>query len=465
MYSVRLNGNRLRDLRRRLHDYTFSRTFARTIGLLTFASLILATEVVHRAHVRQTRAEDRAEALSYASNLLAHAERELTTTLALSRSLSSYLEVNQGETRTAEFNTLMANLFATSRHLRRFTIAVGHRVANVYPRTGNEHLIGSNYAENPAVWEYVKHAISTGQGTLVGPGELVKGHGFAYRLPVFIRDQYWGMISSAIDAESFYAAAFDEIRSDRFEFAIRGKDGLGERGEVFLGNPALFSDPKAVRLESVVPNGKWIYAVRVKPASGFSLSIDGALRIMSWLLAVALGLTTATVLRQRSELARLAGHDNLTGLPNRQQLDVHLKRAVSAHARDASRQVGALFIDLDNFKEINDTQGHASGDIALQVAAERIRAEIRNSDTLARWGGDEFVAVIEQANEAMLEQLAERLIARIEQPFDAFGVTLRMSASIGRALLPAASATPQALLELADRHMYEEKQRRKTDCS
>lgn len=446
----------------RLREKTFSVPFARGVGVLVLAAIGLSCELLLMFHAGETEAESRAVTAGYASNLRARAERELNAVLFLSSGLSSYLVVRHDQLDSLELYRILANLYGSSRHIRNFTIAVGSRVKYVYPLRGNEKVQGVDYAQLPAQWPEVARAIASARGTLTGPVNLVQGgSGLIYRVPVFIDDSYWGLLSTVINTESFVAAAFDELKSERYEFSIRGKDGLGAAGEVFYGDPAIFADPEAIQIESDIPNGKWIYAVRSKALPGRPI-FNWLLRLSGWLLAALTGLATTTLLLQRVELARHAGFDSLTGLPNRRLLDDRLEQAVRRHERETGGRIGVLFIDLDGFKAINDEYGHKAGDAALRTAARRIRDEIRLSDTVARWGGDEFVAVIEEANEALMQYLSHRLRHCIEQPFEYDGVTFRMSASIGTAMLSSTTATAEALLELADRHMFENKQQRRS---
>ncbi len=452
----------LGDMAQRLRDSTFSLPFARSVGVLVFLAVALFSESLLMSHQREAEAEGRTASLAYASNLRARVDRELNAVLFLSSGLASYLVVRHRQLDSDELQAILAHLRGNGRHIRNFSIAVGYRVAHVYPIKGNEKVLGIDYTQVPSQWPAVKRAIDSVKGTLIGPVDLIQGgNALIYRIPVFIDGRYWGLLSTVINTDSFFASAFDEIRTDRYEFAIRGKDGLGSQGEVFWGNPAVFADPAAIQVESDVPNGKWVYAVRSTGVVS-EHRFDAFFRALGWILAVLMGLAASTVLSQRVELARHAGFDGLTGLPNRRLLDDRLEQSVRRHARQGHDHIGVLFIDLDGFKEINDKFGHKAGDLALRTAAQRIRDEVRFSDTVARWGGDEFVAVIEDADEALMAHLSERLRQCIELPFDFGDARIGMSASIGIALLTAESATPAALLELADQRMFEEKQQRKS---
>ncbi len=154
--------------------------------------------------------------------------------------------------------------------------------------------------------------------------------------------------------------------------------------------------------------------------------------------------------------AHQALHDHLTGLPNRLLLNDRIQQALSRAGRSGA-SVAVTFLDLDHFKLINDTQGHAAGDALLRAVAERLSAAIRETDTVARFGGDEFVVVCEDVtgpDEAM--DLVERLRRALVAPFHLQGEDVYVSASLGVALGGAAD-TAEGLLRDADAAMYQAK--------
>lgn len=154
------------------------------------------------------------------------------------------------------------------------------------------------------------------------------------------------------------------------------------------------------------------------------------------------------------QLQALAHTDPLTGLANRLLLDARLEQSMQ-HARRSRGQVALLLIDLDHFKAINDSRGHAIGDEVLRATAERLRAAVREVDTVARIGGDEFVVVLGSVGGAAdAERLAEKLVAGIREPMRVLGMPIESSASIGVALFSGGDLTPAELLRRADRAMY-----------
>jgi diguanylate cyclase (GGDEF)-like protein len=151
--------------------------------------------------------------------------------------------------------------------------------------------------------------------------------------------------------------------------------------------------------------------------------------------------------------------DLLTGIPNRGLTLDRLETALAA-ARRNTRRVGVVFVDLDAFKSINDTRGHAAGDRALQAAAHRLTASVRGSDTVGRLGGDEFLAILPEIDGALdASRVVAKMGSAIGAPHDDADDAPPLSASIGVAIYPDDAATGAQLVELADQAMYRAKAR------
>ena len=164
--------------------------------------------------------------------------------------------------------------------------------------------------------------------------------------------------------------------------------------------------------------------------------------------------------RLEEELAHQALHDGLTGLPNRvlfqDRLRHSLARTRRPRAADGAYQA-VLFVDLDNFKLINDTMGHKTGDQLLVAVAERVSESLRAGDTAARLGGDEFTILLENVKEGEARSVADRLLKRLREPFILDGHQAVVSASIGIALSEAGAELAEDLLRSADTALYEAK--------
>lgn len=160
--------------------------------------------------------------------------------------------------------------------------------------------------------------------------------------------------------------------------------------------------------------------------------------------------------QQEEQIRHLAYHDPLTKLPNRFLLQDRISHAIERAKRD-QYQNALFFLDLDRFKQINDTLGHNIGDQLLCVVAERISSSIRKEDTLARLGGDEFVVLLEEVNSDNIVLIAHKIIDAINQPMELSGHSIQLSASIGIAMYPDDGTDVIELMKNADTAMYASK--------
>jgi diguanylate cyclase (GGDEF)-like protein len=165
------------------------------------------------------------------------------------------------------------------------------------------------------------------------------------------------------------------------------------------------------------------------------------------------------IARREQQIAHAAFHDNLTALPNRASLQQALVDAL-VRVDGAGRTLAVLMLDVDRFKEINDTMGHAIGDRVLVEIGRRLRAGLRDEDTLARFGGDEFVVLMEGIASDTLVQRAEQLLATVAEPILADAMELFLDVSVGMALYPEHGDSAEELLRRADIAMYDAKESR-----
>ena len=162
--------------------------------------------------------------------------------------------------------------------------------------------------------------------------------------------------------------------------------------------------------------------------------------------------------READRLLHLVHHDSLTRLPNRVLLRDRTTQALAQAGRNGG-QVAVLFLDLDGFKAVNDLFGHTAGDRVLEVVAGRLRACVRESDTVARQGGDEFVILLPEVNSAGdAETLAAKLLAALAEPIPCGKEVAKIGVSIGMALYPRDGRDCDTLLAAADEAMYRAKQ-------
>jgi diguanylate cyclase (GGDEF)-like protein len=188
-----------------------------------------------------------------------------------------------------------------------------------------------------------------------------------------------------------------------------------------------------------------------------ALGVIGA-GLLTWIMIARLKRTSGELADREEQSRHQALHDALSGLPNRHHFVARLQEALDGliQSRTNSRIVVA-YVDVDRFKDINDTMGHAAGDALIMAVATRLQGALAPEDFLARFGGDEFAVLRRGAGPEAADQLAERLRAAFEESFDLYGQRVRMTATVGLAMAPNHGASPQELMRHADIALYQGK--------
>jgi diguanylate cyclase (GGDEF)-like protein len=223
-------------------------------------------------------------------------------------------------------------------------------------------------------------------------------------------------------------------------------------GGALLGNcPTKFNAFRVVHAEipgrSGPPLGNIFTALDplAKPSAGEAEALS---------MATALAALAIETRRLYTDLRHRSEFDLLTDTLNRFALDKRLDEFI-AQARDSASLIGLIYVDLDRFKQINDTHGHQIGDLYLQEVSLRMKRQIRNADSLARLGGDEFAVLVPDVHTRDdVDEIALRLQQSFDQPFTVDGVTLHGSASVGIAIYPHDASDKELLLRVADTAMY-----------
>jgi diguanylate cyclase (GGDEF)-like protein/PAS domain S-box-containing protein len=245
-------------------------------------------------------------------------------------------------------------------------------------------------------------------------------------------------------------------------FGVAVEDIIGKHVREVLGEEAyreiegyfvqvLRGHPVTYQRTRKLANGEARYIeVKLLPQIGDQGKVLGC-------FAVTTDITEHKLVEER--IQRVAHHDSLTGLPNRLLFNDRLEQAISLAKRD-SRQFALLYLDLDKFKPVNDTLGHTAGDELLQAVAARIRHQVRESDTVARVGGDEFTVILPSiARRGAAETVARKIIAVVATPFQLGSQkqSVVIGTSIGIALYPTDGRDADALVKAADAALYQAK--------
>ena len=200
------------------------------------------------------------------------------------------------------------------------------------------------------------------------------------------------------------------------------------------------------------------------------------IKFMTWMVAISLVVIclfvyeinfvslTSRLTRERARFAYEARHDALTGLSNRKLFTMRVEDAIN-FCLDENGKAAIIYIDLDNFKPINDSYGHHAGDEVLKIVAERLKSAVRSSDSVARLGGDEFGVVLYGIkDEHVAAVICDKLVLALQEPMQVFGEQLNVGASIGVTLLPNEGTKIDTVIRRADQAMYQAKSKSTNIC-
>lgn len=440
---------------------------ARVIFAISVVVFVLViTEIVASMSTANAIDEERIDVVEKLALIRARLEGELNSTLYLTRGMISYV-ATQPELTWSDFEPIAAEMVAAGRYIRNLALAPENVIRFVYPLAGNERALGMSYRENPQQWPAVKRAIELGDTVVAGPLDLVQGgRGIVARTPIFVQDRtvyppkdrlYWGLAAIVIDADELFKASGVARRVGQLSVAVRGKDGKGAAGAVFLGDAGLFVNPDVVTQTVSLPNGTW--QIAAIPMVGWGTR-NGAAVVVRWVgIFVALifgGLVYVLLTLERRNRA-LALHDQLTGLPNRRLMYDRLHQLAALWER-SNAGFALLYLDLNEFKAINDQYGHQVGDTVLIEVSRRLLELTRRSDTVARVGGDEFIVLLPNLTDPdILAGVLTKLRAGLSKPIPSGNLDLNIHAAVGMARFPEDTHDADQLVHVADQNMYREK--------
>jgi diguanylate cyclase (GGDEF)-like protein/PAS domain S-box-containing protein len=562
-----------------------SRLGAFIVASMVFVALSGVAHFVVQAERDRLEQNERSKVQQQLSTMVSRIDAELNANVYLANGLVAYISAlgdNYGE----RMQAALKGVHDFGRHLRNLGAAPGNRLSYIYPLEGNEAALGLYYPDIPQQWPAVLNAIERRTTVLAGPVKLLQGGtAFISRTPVYWEDgTYWGILSLVLDKDSLFDAVGLSAEADGIRYAMRGKDGMGATGEVFLGDAELFR-LDSVQLPLEIPGGEWLAAAI--PTSGWqygqdylifaeSIGILSALmiafgvysyqrnrthtiesekrlraflettregvmvvdqhgtiqefnaaaeqlfgytseeiagtmadRLLPELNAVQDGyqagegkstpfhvmpgvhrmkgrrldgtdvptevsvglaeigsrrfhvvLVRDITLRQAHEnkLVELATTDGLTNVLNRRAF---LEAAEDAFKllRRYKRPMSLMMIDADHFKRINDEFGHHTGDDVLVRLAEICRDSFRVTDKLARFGGEEFIALLPETDEMQAAEVADRLLEKVRaaEVVADEGGSVRFTVSIGIAKVSDTDATIDDVVKRADAALYDAK--------
>jgi len=381
----------------------------------------------------------------------------------LADSLATVVTIDPDLT-TNNWSTVAGKLHRKSNYVRNVALAPNDIISHVFPIKGNEKAIGLDYRTVPEQHKSILAAKKMQKVYISGPVELVQGgQGLIARFPIFsdypTNKVYWGAVSVVMDYDKLLESA-GRTGFEGADVAIRKQVTSSGPSRVFYGNSAVFDKQDIDVLHQIhLPSVTW------ELAASFNTEDVAYLQYVKKMVAVIGVLTSFLVysllflLYRNFVIAHRASlHDELTNLPNRRYVINMLKRQM---ARDPSKSSFSLLsIDLNAFKQVNDTHGHEAGDVLLKHIATSLQHSVRASDVVARFGGDEFTLLLYGVSDP---QKLDTIIAKIRGLIEASpiifdGHEIRPSLSIGYTIYDGKEETTiKQLLSKADKSMYKNK--------
>ncbi|PWI32707.1 sensor domain-containing diguanylate cyclase [Vibrio albus] len=433
------------------------------VGIVLVA--VLSLFIVELTHQRQKQLQ--IEHLQLAAKeelavLRSELESAIYSDIFFANSLITLITVSPDSTRDL-WSQVAAELFRHSSYLRNVAIAPDDVIRFVYPLKGNRKALGTDFRKVPEQWRTVERAREMQSTFLAGPVHLVQGGvGLIVRTPIFtdppLNSAYWGSCSAVIDVSRLFDDVGIKQLAEKYAFAIRGVDGLGAKGKVFYGNERVFDDIFAS--ENVkFPSGSWFMAIAPGTLyDSLPWVQKNVARLIGYPVLFVLLAAFITIYRLYHQAHRHSLEDELTRLPNRRYLMYTLEQQVD-NVYKKGQGFTLINLDLDDFKVINDTYGHAAGDKVLIEISGRIRKALRGSDIVARVGGDEFLAILPRVQEE--EDIRHILISLkqvlMETPVNIGDTSIPVRVSVGYAIYNQYGMDIDALMSMADRSMYRAK--------
>ncbi|WP_286301728.1 diguanylate cyclase [Vibrio apostichopi] len=437
---------------------------AKLLSLLLFLVVVTAIEVFHAKQLTFLKNESYSEAKKQLSIIRSRIEAAIVSDMYILNNFSTLVTINP-DSDMKSWDKIAQNIIRDGYHIRLIGLAEDDILNFVYPMEGNEQILGIDYRDHPTQWESVEIARNIGNTFIAGPFDLFQGgQALITRTPIFrdppFNQDYWGVSSAVIDLDELYEDVGIGKIENKYELAIRGANSSGKEGPIFHGEQHVFTNAFATEQVNF-PYGGWFLALSgnehvLMDVPWYRIQI---VRLVGYTIMLVLAIAFMTIYRLYRIADSRSMHDELTMLPNRRYFMYSLKQAFKVTQKQRARTFAVVNIDLDGFKAINDTFGHAAGDQVLIECAKRIKSELRVSDLVARIGGDEFLVLLPRIID---EQHASSIVAKLRRAicttpvvYEAHSIYLRIS--VGWIIHNNNYDDVDALLKAADEKMYEQK--------
>ncbi len=387
------------------------------IAITTFLILVVLAGLMLRNFSAQIQEENEYQVSLMYHNMMGELQDFKNQNISLLAGFSAYIQMNERHT-DDEINTYLNYLLRDHLNdIKNIGVFEDTTIKWMYPMEGNESAIGVDLSKVPEQAEDVKRVKNNLETLFVGPVNLIQGGvGFIIRMPLLKNDQFWGMVSIVLKAEQAFGFIDSFSEQNRVEYLITYAD---QETKVIYGNPEVLS-MSPLKFRTDVTMGGWdVYTV---PKNGWQ-NQDRLLWIMFIIAIIVAVLISRFMYNSIINYNLMASDkvaleqkyllDRFTGIYTREHFNQRVREEIKQIER-YDYPISMIYFDLDHFKNVNDTYGHASGDKVLLQVVDAVKSIIRAGDVFARWGGDEFILLLPHTDLEGALILGERIRFDIE---------------------------------------------------
>jgi diguanylate cyclase (GGDEF)-like protein len=430
---------------------------ASAIFLIMAGISVLRTFSLVKSSVRNKRTQVMNLAVVHGSEI----QRMIEHTMLLAYTLEELVQSGNGK--IAGFPAVARRLLAYYPAAANLQLAPGGVVSQIIPLEGNEKAIGHDLFHDKARVAEAEATRDSGKLTLAGPYQLIQGGtGFIGRLPVFMKTdhsdhEFWGFVNVMINfSQVTDALRLGELKTQGYAYRL-SKIMAGSETKLIVASLSDSILQQPAEWNFTIANTEWTFSM--EPFNGWidipRMVTIAVLQLFLDFFVAASVLLMLQLNSSNKKLEQLVCIDQLTKLYAKQTALSVLQQEIS-HAGRYGLHLAVCFIDMDNFKQINDRYGHAAGDTMLAIAADRMKSCMRAEDIVARYGGDEFLVILRSQNKSDdFREAARRLTESLRKNIDiGTGQLVKLSASVGIAVYPENGNNIEELISYADKSMY-----------
>lgn len=425
-----------------------------TLGLITFVVMLIITVGLAGLYINRTSSSRKERASFIADSIGNRIEAEIDNREYIARVFEIQLKSDKGQLSQDSFYDISDALFNDYLDVIDISLAPGGVVEYIYPATSSLHR-GANFFEDERYGIYADYSKMSKVSVIISPATLNDDtKGIIITKPIFLDDDsFWGFATITVDETAFMTdASVYRLADEGYEYELIGNNVIsGENRAIVTDSQKEIPNPVQAMI-STVGGGYW--TLYIAPVKGWIrwpevLSAFAIALVISALAALFM-YAYMNMQANAKELEVLSYRDALTNLYN--------PRSYHEHMDELSKKklpYGIIYMDLNDFKMVNDTYGHDTGDALLNIVAKRLQNSIREKDRAFRIGGDEFVVVIHGTHDKKFyESVISRMRQNVARDVVVGEITLKVSISAGFARCPEDGTKLEDVIKIADDAMY-----------